>query len=80
MTDTVLNEKLEVSNPGVRGQSINVSLDFRPKLMEFLAANGIKHWAQVQAVAWDDEPLVTGVTLGAAVDGHAVQALLDSVP
>ena len=80
MIDTVTRKPLHVSDAETVWPTITLPFSQLTEVCQLLDENRIPYWVDEHIISMDGGPEIAMISFGRAVDGRAVQTVLDSMP
>ncbi len=80
MIDSMTRKRLHVSTDGGAGPYIMVPFAQLTDVCQILDHHGIRYAVEEDVISLDGAPEVAVIDLDHAVNAHAIQAILDTVP
>jgi hypothetical protein len=77
MIDEMTKDTLRVSDGGIAGPYLMVSIDQLDAILAVLDRHKVRYWVDADAISLDNEPALTVINFGRTGDAARIQALLD---
>ena len=77
MIDEVTKDMLRVSDGGLGGPYLMVSMDQLDAVVAVLDRHKVRYWVDADAISLDNEPALTVINFGRTGDAARIQAILD---